>query len=231
MHHLSFAVSSPEKIKYFMDICSTGQEGLVQLAIAVNPDLINAKDQNGEQTALMAAITAGQTKIAQILIYNHADVNSQDSNGITPLMYATLWGNTKIAQSLINHNADINTETYVNPMKNNPLTDTAMTYAIKYDRPDIIKIIKKKSNEYSIVSKIKRWVFSFFRKNPIKKEQCRHTRIIPKRITSIYSRLFKNNPLDLKKSLKQNPRGVRNALGNYYMNPLRPGFKFSHPTN
>ncbi|MDD5639363.1 MAG: ankyrin repeat domain-containing protein [Candidatus Pacebacteria bacterium] len=92
---------------------------------------VNAKN---DDSALMFAIRSVHPEIALELIKAGADVNAQNDNKETALMIASA-GNIDIVKELIKNNADINIK--------NDQNMTALDYAINYDQPEIINILKQ----------------------------------------------------------------------------------------
>lgn len=58
----------------------------------VNPENVNAKDENG-RTPLMAAVFKNMAIIAEMLIKNGADINAVDNEGFSVLYYSAVHGN------------------------------------------------------------------------------------------------------------------------------------------
>lgn len=72
-----------------------------------SPDLINARDSNG-QTPLHRAAVGGQVTVAQFLLANGADVDSRDQAGATPLSLAVGIGNKAMVEVLLAAKANVN---------------------------------------------------------------------------------------------------------------------------
>jgi len=108
-------------------------EGIKQ-HLAAGTD-VNAKHDG--RTPLHGAALHSRTEITELLIANHADVNSRDVFAVTPLHLAVLGGHKEIAELLIDAGANVNVK---NKNGNTPL-DTAHK-AFQHDSPKV-KTFKK----------------------------------------------------------------------------------------
>jgi len=80
--------------------------------LAIEPDLVNARDKDGS-TPLHCATWKGHEKVVSVLLNSGADVNAQNENdhwGTTPLHAAAHANQARIAQLLIDHSADLNAQ-------------------------------------------------------------------------------------------------------------------------
>ncbi len=68
---------------------------------------INVTDDESEMTALHYAVDRGVKKAVEILIKRGADVNLQDTDGMTPIMYAAICDHIEIIQLLKEAHADL----------------------------------------------------------------------------------------------------------------------------
>lgn len=93
----------------------------VKTILARHPDQINAKDRD-DWTALHRALNANQSKVAEFLIMQGADVNVKtherknwsdaiNDYGWTPLHMAANAGNKKLVELLIDNQAEVNAKT------------------------------------------------------------------------------------------------------------------------
>jgi len=89
------------------DAAADGNIEAVKHHLAAGTD-VNAK--NGERcTPLHLAAGYGQTKVAELLLANGAEVDSKDDKyEVTPLHYAALRGRKETAKLLISSGADVN---------------------------------------------------------------------------------------------------------------------------
>src|SRR5947208_12176723 len=91
------------------EACAAGEVERVERLLAADPSASNGYSSDG-WTPLHLAAFFGHTRIAELLIADHADVaaRSRNSNGNTPL-HAALAGNHKmVAGLLIGHGGDVN---------------------------------------------------------------------------------------------------------------------------
>ena len=61
-------------------------------------------------TALMLASLNGHQQVVELLLKQHADINTQNEGGWTALMIASLNGHHQIVELLVKEHADINTQ-------------------------------------------------------------------------------------------------------------------------
>lgn len=85
-------------------------------------------------TPLHYACAKGQLEVAQYLIANGANVNSQSLNGTTPLMMAVQSGNEQLVKLLLDNGSDLQTK--------NTLSLTAIDIAYIYEKPWIADGLK-----------------------------------------------------------------------------------------
>ncbi len=81
----------------------------IRLMLAENPDLANAKDEDGT-TPLHRAVSLGNRTIIQALLAAKTDVNASNSNGATPLFAALRHEDTALAQMLLEQKANPNSK-------------------------------------------------------------------------------------------------------------------------
>ncbi len=92
------------------DIHKAAQKGdlaKVKELLEKNPELVNAKDQDGD-TPLMYAATGGSISMVQLLIAEGADIEAKNSAGQTSLLYAVYYGKKEVAEFLLVKGAQIN---------------------------------------------------------------------------------------------------------------------------
>jgi len=91
----------------FYDAVTKGELEVVKLFIeaGMSPNVME-----NNMTGLVEASRRGYEEIALALIDAGADVNSQDSYGVSALMYAAISGSVEIMEKLIEDGADVNTK-------------------------------------------------------------------------------------------------------------------------
>jgi len=97
---------------------------------------IHDKKTRHKPTPLHVAAYTGCNEIIELLLKNGADINARNILGETPLMYAIENGNVQTAKLLIDKGANIKatSRSY----------GTALDFAIRYKRYEIINILQKK---------------------------------------------------------------------------------------
>lgn len=84
-----------------------GDMAKVEVLIAENPGLTNAKDEMG-LTPLIYAVSRGHRKVVELLLNKGADVNIQDNAGYSPVHIAAFSGNKEMLEFLISKGANLN---------------------------------------------------------------------------------------------------------------------------
>jgi FOG: Ankyrin repeat len=78
----------------------------IRALIRDSPDLVNAKDENG-QTRLHTAASLGHITVARFLLDSGADPNVANKSGQTPLYLATQFGHKSLVELLLAHGAKV----------------------------------------------------------------------------------------------------------------------------
>ena len=95
----------------------------VQILIEQNPELVNAKDEDG-RTPLHWACRGVHLDVVKFLVENGADVNAEDNNQTTPLHSLAYRGHTEGIKVLLDKGADVNVQDY---SKHTPLHYAAIS--------------------------------------------------------------------------------------------------------
>ena len=98
--------------------------------------LVAAQPEVGIGIPLHLAAQSGNTKVAELLLANKADVNARDNDGDTPLHGAAYAGYKDVVELLLANKADINA-------KDND-GDTPLRGAAQRGRGDIVKLLRDK---------------------------------------------------------------------------------------
>lgn len=109
-----------------------GNYEVVQKMLVANPELVNAKDQRGSTTLILAAYY-DQSEIVDSLLEHGAKIDEKDTSGNTALMGVCFKGFTEIARKLIEKGANVN--------ERNSMGGTALIYAITFNRLEIAELL------------------------------------------------------------------------------------------
>ena len=107
-------------------------EEFTKLVTKENIDLC-FKTKDASYSLLALAIKADRPKVFQKLLDSNADLEKV-CDGKTPLMFAAKYGNTEFAKKLIEKGANKSAKTEKGY--------TALDYAKKYEKPEIIKLLE-----------------------------------------------------------------------------------------
>lgn len=116
---------------FFSEIRNGNYEA-VQKMLFVNIELVNAKDQRGSTTLILAAYY-DQSEIVELLLENGAKIDEKDTSGNTALMGVCFRGFAEIAKKLIVKGANVN--------ERNSMGGTALIYAITFNHSEIAKLL------------------------------------------------------------------------------------------
>jgi uncharacterized protein len=89
-----------------MQAARRGNVDIVQALLAAKADP-NAKEKNGSQNALMWAVAARQSAVADALVRGGADVHGGSKSGFTPLMFAAQQGDVDSIRVLLRAGAKV----------------------------------------------------------------------------------------------------------------------------
>ena len=89
-----------------MQAARRGNVDIVQALLAAKADP-NAKEKNGSQNALMWAVAAKQSAVADALVRGGADVHGGSKSGFTPLMFAAQQGDVDSIRVLLRAGAKV----------------------------------------------------------------------------------------------------------------------------
>jgi len=102
----------PEATKEIIKAAKKGQTQVVKALLAMDPNLVQARDTDGS-TPLHCATWKGHPEVVALLLAAGADVNAQNQNehwGTTPLHAAAHADQAAIAQMLLDHGADLHAQ-------------------------------------------------------------------------------------------------------------------------
>lgn len=117
----------------------SGESALMMAAIKGNADLAQlliARDADVNKTGwtpLHYAASTGQVAVIRILLEANAYIDAESPNGTTPLMMAARYGTATAVEVLLREGAD--------PKLKNQLGLTALDFAQKAERPDVVDAI------------------------------------------------------------------------------------------
>src|SRR5690606_30868291 len=117
--------------KNIFDVARSGSIEELKALISINPDTINALNENGYTPLTLAAYSANDT-VALYLVGKVKDINGSSKFG-TPLTAAVFKGRTDIAEALLNAQA--------NPNIADANGTTPLHYAIMMGEEKIIKLL------------------------------------------------------------------------------------------
>ena len=106
------AAATPAELN-FMEAIHAGNWNAAEGLLGENPNMnvniyMDTNTNNLRSSPIQFAAQNGQTSLVQALIARGADVNYQNSTGLTPLMYAARNGHTDSMRALVEGGADIN---------------------------------------------------------------------------------------------------------------------------
>lgn len=105
---LVLLLCSPLYAQDWHDTAEDGKLPALQQALAANPALLNARDDEGE-TALMEAAEEGHLEVVRWLLSQGARVDLQDDDGETALMEAAEEGHEDMVRLLLRSGSPIGT--------------------------------------------------------------------------------------------------------------------------
>ena len=88
---------------YLVSLIRTNEALQLNVALSEDPELVHKREDSTKTTVLHFACQAPNVseEIPRLLVLFKADVNAQDSKGMTPLHYACTRGNWKICKMLL----------------------------------------------------------------------------------------------------------------------------------
>src|SRR5690606_23798931 len=117
--------------KNIFDVARSGSIEELKALISINPDTINAINENGYKPLTLAAYSANDA-VALYLVDKVEDINGNSKYG-TPLAAAVFKGRTNIVKALLNTNA--------NPNIADTNGSTPLHYAIIIRNEDMIRML------------------------------------------------------------------------------------------
>lgn len=125
-------------------LSAQGESPLMLSALKGQLDLVEKMIKRGADvnktgwTPLHYAASAGQVKVINVLLENHAYIDAESPNGSTPLMMASMYGTAAAVKLLLEEGAD--------PLLRNQQGLTALQFAQRANRTDSADILVNGAN-------------------------------------------------------------------------------------
>ncbi len=126
---------TPSRVALFVEAAGAGDFAAVQEFLEHGMN-INARDEETEQTALLAAVDRENFDMVRFLLQNGADINLVGGQGFTPLHRAVLDGTPAMVLLLLDRGAYLEGQ--------DDLGRTPLILASRYNRVDMVETLLKK---------------------------------------------------------------------------------------
>jgi ankyrin repeat protein/L-ascorbate metabolism protein UlaG (beta-lactamase superfamily) len=125
-----------------MEAAEKGDMNRIRTILQQYPDLINAKDKEGE-TALHKAAAAGHIAIVEYLLAQGADVDARNNDNQNPLLHAAYYGKAPVVKLLLDKGAD-----FKQPDR---YGRTILHYPVRGGYKDVVELLMKKGMDITVV--------------------------------------------------------------------------------
>jgi ankyrin repeat protein/L-ascorbate metabolism protein UlaG (beta-lactamase superfamily) len=118
-----------------------GNLAKVQELVGKDPELVKAKDKEGE-TPLHAAAGAGHIAIVEYLLTKGAEIDARNNDNQNPLLHAAYYGKAPVVQLLLDKGADFN--------ERDRYGRTVLHYPVRGGYKDVVEILVKKGMDITV---------------------------------------------------------------------------------
>jgi ankyrin repeat protein/L-ascorbate metabolism protein UlaG (beta-lactamase superfamily) len=130
--------SAPEEL---FKAAKEGDLAKVQEMVGKNPELVKAKDEEGE-TPLHEAAAAGHIAIVEYLLTKGADIDARNNDNQNPLLHAAYYGKTPVVKLLLDKGADFK--------ERDRYGRTVLHYPVREGYKDVVEILVKKGMDITV---------------------------------------------------------------------------------
>lgn len=127
---------------------SSGNQELVQFLLNEGAE-VDATNKSGDNALICASERPGNTALLKLLLDMGTGINSKNELGRTALIEAASIGDLPNVVLLLQHNPDVNIVTREE--------ETALTFAVVYEYPDIVKVLTEAGADVNWKSKKGWW--------------------------------------------------------------------------